>query len=250
MPFYPAAFLKTAFFPVLPCFLFSCFALLGLDGGDALNVSATRVSLSDTGLPSLSTTDSASRLRLGFQDADAAQSGILNVINIAQTETVDAFCARRRITKDLFRVLNPLIAGDELSVGDKLTVPGLPLSIVIDKSDFALSLLCGERAVMVWPIAHGKSGHRTPSGKYQITAMLVRPSWTHPRTGEYKAPGAADNPIGTRWIQFAPHLGIHGTNRPDSIGTRASLGCVRMRTEDNEFLFKLVSVGTPVIVRD
>ena len=103
---------------------------------------------------------------------------------------------------------------------------------------------------MIWPVAHGKPGHRTPSGKYQITAMLVKPSWTHPRTGEYKAPGAADNPIGTRWIQFAPHLGIHGTNRPDSIGTRASLGCVRMKTEDNEFLFRLVSVGTPVIVRE
>ena len=42
---------------------------------------------------------------------------------------------------------------------------------------------------------------------------------------------------------------IHGTNRPESIGTFASYGCFRMRNEDIIDLFERVAVGTPVIVQ-
>jgi lipoprotein-anchoring transpeptidase ErfK/SrfK len=42
---------------------------------------------------------------------------------------------------------------------------------------------------------------------------------------------------------------IHGTNRPTSIGTYASAGCVRMLNEDVLELFERVSIGTPVVVQ-
>ncbi len=41
---------------------------------------------------------------------------------------------------------------------------------------------------------------------------------------------------------------IHGTNRPDSIGTFATYGCIRMFNEDILDLFERVSVGTEVVV--
>ena len=41
---------------------------------------------------------------------------------------------------------------------------------------------------------------------------------------------------------------IHGTNRPNSIGTFASYGCIRMYNEDILDLFERVHVGTPVVV--
>lgn len=41
-------------------------------------------------------------------------------------------------------------------------------------------------------------------------------------------------------------IGIHGTNEPESIGTRASQGCVRLRNEEIVRLKELVRVGTPV----
>jgi len=40
--------------------------------------------------------------------------------------------------------------------------------------------------------------------------------------------------------------GIHGTNAPRSIGKAASHGCIRMRIQDVEELFSLVSVGDEV----
>jgi lipoprotein-anchoring transpeptidase ErfK/SrfK len=41
---------------------------------------------------------------------------------------------------------------------------------------------------------------------------------------------------------------IHGTNRPDSIGTYASYGCIRMHNHDIVDLFDRVAVGTQVVV--
>ena len=41
---------------------------------------------------------------------------------------------------------------------------------------------------------------------------------------------------------------IHGTNKPASIGTFASYGCIRMYNQDILDLFDMVSVGTPVVV--
>jgi len=41
---------------------------------------------------------------------------------------------------------------------------------------------------------------------------------------------------------------IHGTNKPSSIGTFASYGCIRMYNQDILDLFDRVGVGTPVVV--
>jgi len=41
-------------------------------------------------------------------------------------------------------------------------------------------------------------------------------------------------------------FGIHGTNRPDSIGKNASHGCIRLRNQDIEDLFARVQVGDRV----
>jgi lipoprotein-anchoring transpeptidase ErfK/SrfK len=41
---------------------------------------------------------------------------------------------------------------------------------------------------------------------------------------------------------------IHGTNRPASIGGFVSYGCIRMLNRDIRALYRLVDVGTPVVV--
>ena len=40
--------------------------------------------------------------------------------------------------------------------------------------------------------------------------------------------------------------GIHGNSNIDSIGTYASLGCIRMFNKDVEYLYDLIPMGTPV----
>lgn len=47
---------------------------------------------------------------------------------------------------------------------------------------------------------------------------------------------------------YGRYVYIHGTNREESIGTAASIGCVRMTKADVAELFELVSVDTPVVI--
>ena len=44
-------------------------------------------------------------------------------------------------------------------------------------------------------------------------------------------------------------LAIHGTDRPDLVGARASQGCLRARDRDVRWLMRTVPVGTQVTIR-
>ena len=62
--------------------------------------------------------------------------------------------------------------------------------------------------------------------------------------------GGPGNPLGAR----AMYLGttvyrIHGTNRPDTIGTMVSSGCFRLVNADVSDLYDRVPLGTKVIIR-
>lgn len=45
-------------------------------------------------------------------------------------------------------------------------------------------------------------------------------------------------------------IGIHGTHDPQSIGTDASEGCIRLHNEDLQELRSVVKVGTVVEIKD
>ena len=47
------------------------------------------------------------------------------------------------------------------------------------------------------------------------------------------------------WGKF----GIHGTRFPETIGTPASHGCIRMFNKDAEELYKTIPLGTKVIIK-
>ncbi|MGB9432673.1 MAG: L,D-transpeptidase, partial [Candidatus Acidiferrum sp.] len=84
----------------------------------------------------------------------------------------------------------------------------------------------------------------SPSGEFQIVQRLENPTYYKP--GVAIGPGA-NNPLGPRWIGLSVKgFGIHGTNRPDSIGKNASHGCIRLRNRDIEDLFARVQVGDRV----
>jgi hypothetical protein len=57
--------------------------------------------------------------------------------------------------------------------------------------------------------------------------------------------------FGSRWLGLNVSwgiYGIHGTNRPESIGRFASHCCFRMRNRDIEKLYEQVPLGVPVII--
>jgi lipoprotein-anchoring transpeptidase ErfK/SrfK len=54
--------------------------------------------------------------------------------------------------------------------------------------------------------------------------------------------------LGSNRLYLGDGYGIHGTDAPTSIGRDASHGCVRVRNEDAELLFRIVPIGTAVYI--
>jgi len=125
------------------------------------------------------------------------------------------------------------------------------LHLVIRLSDRRVYVYDRDKVTTSFPIAIGRSGWETPTGKFQVMDKITNPAWEHPFTGEIAPPGV-DNPLGSRWIGFwtdgTNYIGFHGTPNPESVGTPASHGCIRMYDKDVISLFEMVRVGTPVEV--
>ena len=49
---------------------------------------------------------------------------------------------------------------------------------------------------------------------------------------------------------YQRYIYIHGTNHEESIGTPRSIGCIRMRNQDIVDLFRLVEVGSEVLIEE
>lgn len=118
--------------------------------------------------------------------------------------------------------------------------------ILINSASRLMLLYDGNTRIAMYHLGLGKVSTPTPSGYFKITEKAINPSWIDPSDPEYEIPSGPDNPLGYRWMQIYGNYGIHGTNRPDSIGHYVSNGCIRMNERDVEELFDVVEVGTPV----
>ena len=118
--------------------------------------------------------------------------------------------------------------------------------ILINAASRLMLFYDGDTKLAVYHLGLGKVSTPTPTGYYKITSKEINPPWIDPSDPEFEVPSGPDNPLGYRWMQFSGNYGIHGTNRPESIGGYVSNGCVRMNERDVEELFDSVEVGTPV----
>ena len=131
-----------------------------------------------------------------------------------------------------------------------------PGTIVIKTAERRLYLVLGDGSALRYPVAVGRPGKQW-EGDARISGKYVQPAWSPPdevRADNPKLPnvipgGSSHNPMGPRAMTLSGgEYAIHGTNRPSSIGTFASYGCIRMYNQDIVDLFDRVSVGAPVVV--
>jgi hypothetical protein len=130
-----------------------------------------------------------------------------------------------------------------------------PIRLIIQVPARKLAVYRGNTLLKTYSVGLGRKQFPTPVGSFKVIRKLENPGWENPYLGkgEMVVKPGANNPLGTRWIGFKEdakgEYGIHGTNRPDSVGKFSSHGCVRMRIADAEAVYALVQVGTPVDVR-
>lgn len=129
------------------------------------------------------------------------------------------------------------------SLREVLPLPGYPepvqplepLQLYLYQESRIMELRSGPHLLRSYPIGLGKN-RSTPDGYYTILQKISKPR-------------GHDNIFGTRGMVFQQDgYAIHGTSDPESIGTYASLGCVRLHNTAVEELYSFVSLGTDVII--
>jgi len=108
------------------------------------------------------------------------------------------------------------------------------VSIIIYTLDRKLVVMSDGKPFKSFPVAVGTFDTPTPIGLFTITQ---KESW-----GEG---------FGSRWMRLnVPWgvYGIHGTNKPWSIGSFKSHGCIRMHNQHVEQVYDWVDVGTKVYI--
>jgi lipoprotein-anchoring transpeptidase ErfK/SrfK len=129
-------------------------------------------------------------------------------------------------------------------------------TILIRNSERALYLVGGDGRAFRYRVAVGRPGKQWFGSAY-IKGKYVSPAWSPPAEVRRDKPSLPDvipggsprNPMGPRALLLdRDEIAIHGTNRPKSIGTFASYGCIRMRNEDIVDLYERVRVGGKVVV--
>lgn len=123
-----------------------------------------------------------------------------------------------------------------------LTTPALP--IIHDQSNLEIAIYPERHKLIVreqgqiiktYSVAVGNLSTPTPVGDFRV---------------EYKGTNWGPS-FGPRWIGLnVPwgNFGIHGTNKPYSIGQHLSHGCIRMHNKDVIELYDLIPIGTKVTI--
>jgi nucleoid-associated protein YgaU len=172
-------------------------------------------------------------------------------------DTLDGIASHYRrvlgieIESGTLAIVNRISDPRALRVGQVLRIPAEPIRVVARKASYLMAVYIGDVMVRLYWIAHGKPGHETPEAEFEIAEKIERPDWHH--DGRVIPYGDPENPLGTHFVKFRHEgysgFGVHGTFEPETIGTQASLGCIRLGADDIVDFFRLVPRKAKVIVR-
>lgn len=154
--------------------------------------------------------------------------------------------------------------GERILLPLSFILPDAPRrGIVVNLATMRLFQFKGDdtsHVVSSYPVGIGTRERPSPMGQMHVVRKAARPTWNvpasiaadHRRKGDFlpaKVPPGPENPLG----EYALYLSktgylIHGTNKPASIGLKATNGCMRLYPENVAMLFNDTPVNTPVTI--
>lgn len=158
-----------------------------------------------------------------------------------------------------------LPSGLHIKIPTAFLLPNLPHNgIVINLPEMRMYYFPATQkdVVMTYPIGIGRVGKTIPLAHTYVVRKATNPVWIPP--DDIRAfnedqgvvlpnvmPAGPDNPLGPYAIYLGlPTYLIHSTIFPDSVGRRASFGCIRMHEEDIKDFFPTVASKTAVTIVD
>jgi LysM repeat protein len=189
------------------------------------------------------------------------------VYTVKSGDRMAAIGASHNIPYELLLPLNRMTDARKLRYGQVLKVINGPFHAVISKSKFTLDIYLGSPAgpdstyITTFNVGLG-TDNSTPTGTWKIKDKVTHPAYFPPaeHPGPTLLPDDPKNPLGPYWMGLEGtdgqavgqrSYGIHGTIDPTSIGKQSSMGCIRLKNEDVEVVYKLlVQDKSIVIVKD
>jgi len=119
--------------------------------------------------------------------------------------------------------------------------------LVIDRGLLRARLYDRGRVVWSQRIGVGKPSTPTPAGRYYVRERLVSidPGGMY---GPFAFGTSAYSPVLTDWPGGGV-VGVHGTDQPWLVPGRPSHGCIRVRNPGIRALWRLMPLGTPILIR-
>ena len=164
----------------------------------------------------------------------------VELYEIKQGDTLEGIAKKFKTlngVKGAIMLVNNYKENQILRDGRKIRVTHGTWSLVADKSLYKLWICYEGAPFKAYSITIGAPGKETPAAKFTVGGKNPKPAWWPPSevkvSGKVPVPyGDPQNPLGEWWIALDHDLhhgiGVHGTNDPGSIGSKASNGCIRM----------------------
>ncbi|MGH9278349.1 MAG: L,D-transpeptidase family protein [Acidimicrobiales bacterium] len=196
----------------------------------------------------------AAKVKTDPVDADvSAETGWMTMVPGKPGTELDRDAAREAIVTAA-QLNDSIVTLPTKSVPPEVGTDAFHQVILVRTGENRLYLYRNGSIAKDWPVATGTSSFATPPGRWQIIEKIVDPVWYNPGSAwaagmPRTIPAGPSNPLGQRALALdAPAILIHGTPDRSSIGYNASHGCIRMLAENEQELFDMVEVGTPVLI--
>ena len=190
-------------------------------------------------------------------------------------ETIkEMFAERGHMSQRGLERLNPGVDWEHIAAGTKLVIPDFPsieedLSatrkrtpaeyIKVSLSRFEITAYdANDRCIALFPCSIARDKSKRPAeGELKVVTKIPHPNYTYtpdfvPRgqkASKYVLMDGPNNPVGVAWIGLnLPSYGIHGTPKPETIGSAESHGCFRLSNWNVARLYAMVQPGTKVII--
>ena len=189
-----------------------------------------------------------------FSRAVFAQDRLCGNYKVKPGDLLRAIGKQHKVPWEILKEVNKIYPPELMKAGETIKVIHGPFHARIYRSTFTMDLYLQETFIRSLPVGLGKPGRETPIGLWVVKpgGKLISPPWTDPDTlKRYKADDP-DYPLGSRWIGLEGIQGeaegrigfaIHGTKKPEQIGTAGSRGCIRLRDDDVILTYSLLMPG-------
>jgi len=170
---------------------------------------------------------------------------------VKEGDTIESIATQYKITPELLRKLNRIPGGANAVAGTELKVLRGPLDARIYPNYHELVVMIRDKYACRFPISVGSS-YAGQEGSFTVQEKALNRAYQLAPGMEIIPPGDPNNPLGAQWIELSKEqgtIGIHGTNRPEQIGTtRRSAGFFGLCDQDIAEVYDMLTIGSNVTI--